>query len=139
MTLLSVRSETVIQQVPAVTITCAPFPKPRMTAADRWKRRPVVLRYWEWCARVREACERRGFLLPSSGLRILFAVPMPESWSKKKRSQMNGQPHQQRPDVDNYVKAVFDALSEDDSHIWQFSAEKRWTDGLGSIQLEVVQ
>jgi Holliday junction resolvase RusA-like endonuclease len=51
---------------------------------------------------------------------------MPKSWSKKKREQMHGKPHQQKPDVDNFAKAVLDALFEDDSHIHDIRVSKIW-------------
>lgn len=50
---------------------------------------------------------------------------MPPSWSEKKRREMEGKPHQQKPDLDNLLKSL-DALYEDDSVIWKISAEKVW-------------
>jgi Holliday junction resolvase RusA-like endonuclease len=52
---------------------------------------------------------------------------MPESWSRKKRALYDGQPHQQKPDLDNLVKAVLDAIYGDDSGIWDTHSQKRWT------------
>ena len=45
---------------------------------------------------------------------------------QKKREQMNGRPHQQRPDIDNYLKSLMDAVLEEDSHIWHVAARKIW-------------
>lgn len=53
-------------------------------------------------------------------------MPMPKSWSAKKRELMDGMPHQQRPDVDNILKSLMDALCEDDSYIYDVRATKRW-------------
>jgi len=54
---------------------------------------------------------------------------MPQSWSKKKRAEMRGKPHQQRPDLDNLIKAFKDALCEDDSHVHTyFEMKKIWGD-----------
>jgi len=63
---------------------------------------------------------------------------MPQSWSKKKREQMHGQPHQQRPDLDNLLKALADAIYEDDCRIWNYrSISKRWgNEGLIAITKE---
>ena len=44
---------------------------------------------------------------------------------------MLGKPHQQRPDIDNLVKAVLDALCEDDSFVWNIEACKLWSDKAG--------
>ena len=56
---------------------------------------------------------------------------MPKSWSRKKREQLDGQPHLQKPDLDNLAKALLDAFyrDRDDAHVWRFSAiEKRWAE-----------
>jgi Holliday junction resolvase RusA-like endonuclease len=42
---------------------------------------------------------------------------MPPSWSKKKRVAMAGQPHKNKPDLDNLIKAFKDALCDDDSFV----------------------
>ena len=51
---------------------------------------------------------------------------MPKSWSKKKKAEMDGKPHQSRPDLDNMVKSL-DALVAEDSGIWDLSAKKFWS------------
>jgi Holliday junction resolvase RusA-like endonuclease len=52
---------------------------------------------------------------------------MPKSWSKKKRNELNGKPHTQRPDLDNLIKAFKDALCEDDSHVHTYyNMRKIW-------------
>lgn len=64
--------------------------------------------------------------MPEAGSHITFILPMPTSWSKKKRAVMNGQAHQQKPDVDNMIKALMDALYVDDAHIWDLRVTKLW-------------
>jgi Holliday junction resolvase RusA-like endonuclease len=39
---------------------------------------------------------------------------------------MNGQAHQQKPDADNMIKALMDALFSDDAHIWDFRVTNLW-------------
>jgi Holliday junction resolvase RusA-like endonuclease len=39
---------------------------------------------------------------------------------------MLGQPHQQRPDIDNLAKGVMDALASEDSYIYELHATKVW-------------
>jgi len=108
-----------------------PTPKPRMTQSDRWKRRPATERYWKFCDQIKAA----GVELSEAGAVITFILPMPQSWSKKKREQMHGQPHQQKPDLDNLLKALADAIYEDDCKIWNYkSVSKRWgNEGLIAI------
>ncbi|AMO48870.1 Endodeoxyribonuclease RusA [Enterobacter sp. FY-07] len=93
-----------------------------MTRSDKWKKRPEVLRYRAFCDEVRA----RGVILPESGSHITFILPMPQSWSKKKRAEMNGKPHKSKPDKDNLEKALLDALFEDDSHVWDSRVTKLW-------------
>jgi Holliday junction resolvase RusA-like endonuclease len=99
-----------------------PCPKPRMTQRDKWAKRPPVLRYRAFCDEVRAA----GMALPESGAHITFHLPMPASWSGKKRAEMFGQAHQAKPDTDNLAKAVFDACLKDDSGVWDVRITKRW-------------
>lgn len=51
---------------------------------------------------------------------------MPKSWSGKKRAQMAGKPHQQRPDRDNLEKALLDALFSEDCAVWDGRTTKVW-------------
>ena len=98
-----------------------PIPKPRMTRSDKWKKRPSVLRYWEYKDQIKLA----EVELPEYH-HIIFVVPMAKSWSAKKKDGMDGTPHKQTPDIDNYVKACYDALYSEDSHIWTTTASKLW-------------
>lgn len=99
-----------------------PIPKPRQTRADKWKQRPAVLRYRAFADEVR-LC---GVNLPECGYHVTFVLPMPASWSKKKRDEMSGMPHQQRPDKDNLEKALLDAVYSDDSRVWDGRVTKVW-------------
>lgn len=99
-----------------------PLGKPRMTRADKWKKRPEVLRYRAFCDEVR----LNKVTLAESGYHVIFVLPMPPSWSKKKRALMDGKPHQQKPDKDNLEKALLDALFGEDSHIWDGRVTKIW-------------
>jgi len=97
--------------------------KPRMTRADRWKKRDCVMRYWEFKDKVREL----GIIVPESGSWIKFYLPMPVSWPKKKREAMLGQPHKIKPDKDNLEKALLDSIYDSDAHIWDSRVSKYWS------------
>lgn len=99
-----------------------PVPKPRMTRSDKWKQRKCVLEYRAYKDEVR----LKRVDLPEAGGHVTFVLPMPKSWTEKKKSQMCGEPHQQKPDVDNLTKALLDALHKDDSHVWDIRATKVW-------------
>jgi Holliday junction resolvase RusA-like endonuclease len=51
---------------------------------------------------------------------------MPDSWSEKKKEKMNALPCKVKPDIDNIVKGLMDALKDSDSDVWSIKAEKRW-------------
>lgn len=107
-----------------------------MTRKDKWAKRPIVEAYFTYANALRALADRRRFKLPDHGVRFFFEFPMPQSWSKKKRLEMNGQPHRQTPDIDNCIKAVLDPLLKQDCTVWQIAgAEKRWAIK-GSITLE---
>jgi len=99
-----------------------PIGKPRMTRADKWNKRPGVLRYQAFCDHV---C-LLGVKLSEVNSHVTFILPMPKSRSKKKRAEMNRKPHQSKPDKDNLEKALLDALFEDDAHLWDLRVTKLW-------------
>jgi Holliday junction resolvase RusA-like endonuclease len=100
-----------------------PLGKPRMTQRDKWKQRPCVMRYRAF----KDQCREAGIELGEK-VSVIFVLPMPKSWSKKKKDEMRDQPHQQKPDIDNLQKALFDAVLEDDSGIWSVNCSKFWGD-----------
>jgi Holliday junction resolvase RusA-like endonuclease len=99
-----------------------PVAKPRMTRKDKWAQRPSVLKYRAYKDEVRLKIGH----LNINFTKILFAVPMPKSWSKKKKAEMQGKPHEQTPDLDNFLKGLMDALYGDDSHIHTVTVAKIW-------------
>ncbi|MDF7650772.1 RusA family crossover junction endodeoxyribonuclease [Erwiniaceae bacterium L1_54_3] len=115
------------------TYDILPMGKPRMTQRDKFTRRPETNRYWAFKAEVR----LRGVSVPESGCRITFVLPMPDSWSKKKRAEHIGRPHQKKPDVDNLHKALMDALFDDDCIVWDARITKIWGEK-GQIKIEKI-
>ena len=101
--------------------------KPRMTKADTWKKRPIVLKYWAYKDSIKNWAFQNDFSLGNE-IYCIFHIPMPKSWSLKKKQQMNYQDHQQRPDIDNLLKGLMDALLEEDSHIHTVYARKIWAE-----------
>lgn len=103
-----------------IEIDITPVPKPRMVKSDSWKKRPVVTSYWDYKDELKWKCKKAGIII-GDVLGISFVLPMANSWSKKKKEEFNGLPHQQKPDLDNLIKAVKDCLCEEDSNIWKYS------------------
>lgn len=85
-------------------------------------------RYNEYKASLYEEAKIKRFEIPAAGLSVSFYLPMPKSWSKKKKKHLHGQFCQSRPDLDNLLKAFCDSLLSEDKHIASISASKRWVD-----------
>ena len=115
-----------------ITYNITPVSKPRQTQSDKWNKRPCVLKYRAFADQA-----RNQNLKIESGNHIKFVLPMPSNWSKKKRIAMDGKPHTQRPDIDNLIKALLDAVHKEDCHIWRLSAEKLWGEK-GSITVQLI-
>tara|TARA_B100001250_G_scaffold288436_1_gene250209 strand:- start:844 stop:1227 length:384 start_codon:yes stop_codon:yes gene_type:complete len=119
-----------------------PCPKPRMTRADKWKKRSSVLKFFAFRDAVRQELKRlfalqNNHYMDFKSIEIIFYIPIPKSWSKKKKALYDDQPHEQRPDLDNLVKAWNDCVLAEDSTVWRIHATKLWTsdpDGWISVQ-----
>lgn len=111
----------------SIYLPVTPYGKPRMTQRDKWMRRPCVVRYRQFCDAVR-ASWPAGVPYPAEGAHITFYLPMPKSWGRAKREANRGQAHQGKPDVDNLLKSLLDALHTDDAHVSDVRITKRWAD-----------
>ena len=60
-------------------------------------------------------------------LQVGFFMPIPKSWSQKKKTEKCGKPHTSKPDTDNLLKALLDGMSGcwwDDSIVFDVRAVK---------------
>jgi Holliday junction resolvase RusA-like endonuclease len=65
--------------------------------------------------------------LPMQGAIIRFFVPVPKTWRKWKKIEMDGKPHQAKPDLSNMLKALEDALFAEDKAISHYAeVSKYW-------------
>lgn len=80
------------------------------------------------------AMEGRAPIDSACCLSLAFHIPMPKSWSQKKRAQaISGEiKHTSKPDLDNLIKAVKDGLNGivwvDDSQVVRVVAEKKYSE-----------
>jgi len=110
--------------VPTVYLI-SPCTKPRQTQRDKWLDPPRkgVAAYRAFADQIRGAMNS----IPLSGAHVTFVVPMPGSWSPHKRALYDGARHQQRPDIDNLLKALLDAVCPaNDCMVWDIRASKIW-------------
>lgn len=115
-----------------------PVAKPRMTQRDKWAQRSCVTAYWHFADAFRASAYQAGYRAGQIILTVdaVVYLPIPSSWSKARKSKAAGQTHDRKPDSDNFLKAVCDALTSDDSAIWHKQIEKYFDDGNGP-RLEV--
>lgn len=113
-----------------------PIGAPRMTQSDKWKTNPnhldpqkrqrkIVTQYFAFKTLLQLQSKELNFELGNT-LDAVYLIPMPNSWSNKKKERMNGMPCEVKPDTDNITKAIKDTLRKNDSDIWYEKAEKRW-------------
>ena len=115
------------------TIYIEPMGKPRMTQRDKWLTPPrdCVKRYRRYSDAIKKA-------MKGVDLDDVYCVswtcylPIPKSWSKKKKAAMAGAYHKQKPDRDNIDKGILDSLFKDDSGVCAGVLRKYWDDGQGA-------
>lgn len=99
-----------------------PVSAPRQVRKDIYDPSPHVKRYRAY----QDEMRTRGAMIPQPFHHAIFVLPMPPSWSAKKRASMEGHPHQQKPDRDNLEKALLDSVFGEDEHVWDGRTTKLW-------------
>jgi Holliday junction resolvase RusA-like endonuclease len=102
-----------------------PREKLRPSGLSRLKR---LERYNNYKIELGAEAKSKGFVFPPVGASITFFVPVPPSWSKKKKKLYHGTFHQSKPDLDNLLKALMDSLMAEDKQIAHIELAKRWVD-----------
>jgi len=88
---------------------------PRQTRRDRWAKRKSVENYHTWKDALRIFKKRIPDI--STILSVYYLCEMPESWSDKKKAEHFGTFHRVKPDIDNGLKAIMDALLKQDQSV----------------------
>ena len=109
-----------------IIVPIIPYAKPRMTQSDKWRTRPSVLKYRAFCDELRLRLAPYRYKPPPC-LVIEFYLPPPASMSQKKKEALEGKPYVRKPDIDNLIKSVLDALCEDDSYVYSVTASKYYS------------
>ena len=105
-------------------LNVCPVGKPRMTQRDKWMKRECTNKYWTFCDTLRWEVKAKKLELTKS-LRIIFYLPIPKSY--KKRKEYENKPHDKKPDWDNLAKAFCDALYPEDSVIYHADVTKYYS------------
>ncbi len=118
--------EAITHGLDSIALPIVPIGKPRMVKSDSYKKRPRVERYWIFKDALKALATRMKVEVKGK-LIIEFHMPIAKSLGQKKRYEMNGTPHLQKPDCDNMVKAVQDCLLIKDEGIYEVHARKIWS------------
>jgi len=76
---------------------------------------------------------------------IMFFFPVPQSYSNKRREAIRrmAEQHTKKPDIDNCIKSVTDALNnfayDDDSQIVEISARKYYTEEEPRAEVKITE
>lgn len=71
----------------------------------------------------KDVSEEDGIVL---GLKVVCVYAMPKSWSNKKRAEMLGRLKVSKPDLDNVLKAIKDAMFKKDEVVAAIETVKYW-------------
>jgi Holliday junction resolvase RusA-like endonuclease len=114
-------------------IPIAPMGAVRMTQRSKWAdpRAKSYLQYKESLGYIARSTIKEPIKGPIS-VTLGFYYPIPASWSKKKKELAYDMLPTVKPDIDNAVKGVFDALNkiawEDDDLITDLMTFKRYSE-----------
>lgn len=73
--------------------------------------RKYLLKYLEYKDALKAHGEKVGFIMPQDAFFMWFFMPMPKTWTKKKKLAMAFKLHKNKKDTDNLSKAIKDALA----------------------------
>lgn len=111
-----------------------PVGKPRQTQRDRWAKRKCVMDYRAWADTARAMIGRttKYELKGPHRLEVVAHFAIPPSHKKT----IAGQYHTVKPDGDNVIKALADALFHNDQMIVDQRIVKRWA-GQDGARVEI--
>ena len=115
-----------------------PVAAPRQSQRDKWKPSKPTKKFRAFRDYVYYTTRKAPPAAKVTGIDLTFLVPMPKSWTMKKKKEKVGTWHRQTPDIDNLIKAVLDSVYPDgDAEIPAVKARKAWTGGSGVIHLRI--
>jgi len=130
-----------------IVTTPTPKGRPRFTSRGRsYTPAATVKAEHEMANALLQKTREKGGEWPKTGplaVSVVFAMPVPESWSKKKQQQARSNElwHTSRPDADNLLKLVLDAangvLWVDDAQLVMVGAGKEYAVKNTGVMLEL--
>lgn len=112
-----------------------PIGKPRMTRSDKWKKRACVMQYRKWADRARQdafGSDAQRLTLEHPTVLSVTAYIQPTGKAK------HAGPHTHKPDSDNIMKAVKDALFTNDQMVYRETIVKWWASETEPARVEIL-
>ena len=116
-----------------IRLPIEPMGAVRLSSSDRWSKRPVAKKYFDWKNRFKtliyNSFELQALIarIEESGkLEIETIHPLPKTWSNKKKREHYCRPMRAKPDFDNVAKAICDVLFKEDKRIHTATISQRW-------------
>lgn len=100
--------------------------KPTMTRADAWKQRDCVLRYRAWCDALRRVIPNPPPAETVNTLWVTARFAMPDQWGKKRKAATLETLRRIKPDGDNILKSICDALWDQDQKLGDIFISRKW-------------
>ena len=92
----------------------------RKTAPNYARQRKYLIAQYDAVKDLRNMAAAMDFVMPEDDFAIVCLMPMPKSWTKKKKKLMEYQLHKQKPDADNAAKLIIDVMFTDGSTSGRF-------------------
>lgn len=86
--------------------------------------RRYLLAQYETTKKIQEYANSIGFVMPEDDFAVIGYIPMPKSWTKKKKLAMDMQRHKSTPDSDNFFKKLADDIFNNKSRSDRFRNDK---------------
>ena len=113
-----------------------PSPRARVTKNGTYYYKNYV--EWKKVLKLLAKTKMKKPLEGAVGMKVEFFYKIPKSWSKQKKADAKW--HISRPDKDNLLKSVFDALNGvafvDDSQVCQLDSRKQYAEFEG-VKIEI--
>lgn len=106
------------------------------TPNNYYNRKKYLQKYWDFKKALKAEFEKCGLdKYPTDNVWFKFYIPMPKSWSQKKKNALCFEKHESRPDNSNCHKSIEDACCSEDKRNWDYRVSKFWYDGPGHIEI----
>lgn len=112
------------------------------------RQRKYLIAQYESKKHIQRQVYENGFFMPEDDFMLIAYIPMPTSWTKKKKAEMVGKRHKSSFDIDNIGKFFFDSIFDiktrgqrlrNDKCISSFAAIKKWVADESEQGIEIIE